>query len=168
LTWKKKFFKTLSTAFVYPGSLLSCSTKITDLKLGYRTLLKNIPTGSMFHSLSLNQNVESKFARSAGTSCQLIQKNSTFYKIRLPSGSFLTVPTTSFGTLGNISNVKHRLEYLGKAGINRLKGKRPTVRGIAMNPVDHPHGGRTNGGCHWVTPWGIPTKGKRTVKKKYE
>jgi len=163
---KKIFYKTLSTTSVLPGSLIYCGLQKPDLKLGCRTTLKNIPTGSIFHSLSLNPKLLTKYARSAGTSCQLIQKSIKTSKVRLPSGVVLDVPTNSFGTIGVVSNAEHSLVCIGKAGRNRLKGIRPCVRGIAMNPVDHPHGGRTNGGQHWVTPWGIPTKGKPTVKKK--
>jgi large subunit ribosomal protein L2 len=158
------FFNILSTAKVLPGSIVLTTNKKSDLNLGYRILLQNTPTGSIFHSLSLNNNI--KYARSAGTSCQLIQKLATNCKVKLPSGVVVDVNTNSFGTLGSISNSQHNLISIGKAGKNRLKGIRPTVRGIAMNPVDHPHGGRTNGGRPSVTPWGIPTKGKPTVKKK--
>lgn len=158
------FLNILSTAKVLPGSIVLTTNKKSDLNLGYRILLQNTPTGSIFHSLSLNNNI--KYARSAGTSCQLIQKLAHNCKVKLPSGVVVDVNTNSFGTLGTISNSQHNLISIGKAGKNRLKGIRPTVRGIAMNPVDHPHGGRTNGGRPSVTPWGIPTKGKPTVKKK--
>jgi len=160
------FFRTLSTELVYPGSLISCSSEKNDLKLGNRTKLKNIPTGSIVHSLSCGENKQVLFARSAGTYCQIIQKDLNSCKIRLPSGLVFSVSNESFSTLGVISNSQHNLTCTGKAGRNRLKGIRPTVRGIAMNPVDHPHGGRTNGGRPSVTPWGIPTKGKPTVLKK--
>jgi len=98
--------------------------------------------------------------------CQILQKSFTSIKVRLPSSKIIEVSPNTYGTVGILSNLQHNLVYLGKAGRNRLKGKRPTVRGVAMNPVDHPHGGRTNGGRPSVTPWGIPTKGKPTVKKK--
>jgi len=160
------FFRTLSTGLVYPGSLISCSFEKKDLKLGNRTKLKNIPAGSLVHSLSSGPGKAVLFARSAGTYCQIIQKNPNFCKIRLPSGLVFSVSSESFSTLGLVSNTQHNLTCTGKAGKNRLKGIRPTVRGIAMNPVDHPHGGRTNGGRPSVTPWGIPTKGKPTVLKK--
>jgi len=163
---KLNFFRTLSTGFVYPGSLVSCSSEKVELKLGNRTKLKNIPTGSIVHSLSCGENKHVLFARSAGTYCQLIQKDLYSCKVRLPSGLVFTVLNDSYATLGLVSNPQHSLTCIGKAGKNRLKGIRPTVRGIAMNPVDHPHGGRTNGGRPSVTPWGIPTKGKPTVLKK--
>ncbi len=158
------FFNILSTAKLLPGSIVLTTNKKSDLNLGYRILLQNIPTGSVFHSLSLGNTI--KYARSAGTFCQLIQKLATNCKVKLPSGVVIDVDTNSFGTLGSISNPQQNLISIGKAGKNRRKGIRPTVRGIAMNPVDHPHGGRTNGGRPSVTPWGIPTKGKPTVNKK--
>lgn len=161
------FFRTISTGFVYPGSLISCSGEKIELRLGNRTKLKNIPTGSIIHSVSSGLTNSVVFARSAGTYCQIIQKGLSSCKIRLPSGVVFTVPNESFATLGLVSNPQHNLTCVGKAGRNRLKGIRPTVRGIAMNPVDHPHGGRTNGGRPSVTPWGVPTKGKPTVLKKH-
>jgi large subunit ribosomal protein L2 len=95
-----------------------------------------------------------------------MQKNLKTCKVKIPSGKCIEILNKfSYGTLGILSNSCYRNVRLGKAGINRLKGRRPSVRGIAMNPVDHPHGGRTNGGIHWKTPWGVPTKGKLTVKK---
>jgi large subunit ribosomal protein L2 len=164
---KKNFYKILSTNFSLPGSLLICTSKKIDLKLGYRIPISNMPTGSIFHSLNLINRKSIQIARSAGAYCQLLQKTFDIAKIKIPSGKFIEISTNdSYGTLGIISNSINRTIRLGKAGINRLKGRRPTVRGIAMNPVDHPHGGRTNGGIHWKTPWGIPTKGKKTVKKK--
>jgi len=160
------FFNTLSTLYVTPGSLISCDKDTQDLRLGYRTTLKNIPTGSIIHSLSETIVKPSSFIRSAGTFGQMIQKDYFTSKIRLPSGLIIEVPVSSFSTIGKVSNLEHNVICVGKAGKNRLKGIRPSVRGIAMNPVDHPHGGRTNGGMPSVTPWGIPTKGKPTVKKK--
>jgi len=161
------FFRTLATNGVGPGVLQKCGTKDIELKLGNRTMLKNIPTGSILHSLSIGSNA--KFVRSAGLFFQIIQKTSDSCKIRLPSGFVKEVSNESYGTLGSVSNFQHNLISIGKAGRSRWLGIRPSVRGIAMNPVDHPHGGRTNGGRPSVTPWGIPTKGKPTVlKKKYK
>lgn len=162
---QKFFYYSLTSSYVFTGSLTSCSNSNIEFCLGNRSPLKNIPTGSILHNLSLNHDTSGIFARSAGTYCQLIQKNLNEAKLRLPSGSFITVNLNSFGTLGVVSNSQHNLCFTGKAGRNRLLGIRPSVRGIAMNPVDHPHGGRTNGGRPSVTPWGIPTKGKPTVKK---
>ena len=161
---KKEFFHNIATNGVGAGIIQRSGACDVDLKLGNRTMLKNIPTGSIMHSLSLNGTT--KVARSAGLFFQIIQKTSTLCKVRFPSGLIREVPNTSFGTLGSVSNSQHNLISIGKAGRNRWLGVRPSVRGIAMNPVDHPHGGRTNGGMSPVTPWGIPTKGKPTVSKK--
>ena len=161
----KTFFLKLLTESVFPGSILSCDKTNTDLRLGYRTVLKNIPTGSILHSIALSANKKAQYIKSAGTYGQLIQKDFKMCKIKLPSSAILTLPIESYATLGTVSNKLHNLEVIGKAGRNRLKGIRPSVRGIAMNPVDHPHGGRTNGGMPPVTPWGKPTRGKPTVKK---
>jgi len=161
----KTFFNIIATNSIFPGAFFSSTINKPDLKLGFRTSLKNIPTGSIFHSLSLKLNDSVKYARSAGSFCQIIQKGNKTAKIKLPSSSIITVSVSSFGTIGVVSNLNFNKICIGKAGRNRLKGIRPTVRGIAMNPVDHPHGGRANGGCHWVTPWAIPTKGKLTRKK---
>ena len=160
----KKFYQTLSTLNVYSGSVNSFNIQEKDLFLGDRTSIDNIPPGSVVHSLT-GSNGKPLFARSAGTFCQIIQKQLGSCKIKLPSGSIISVDSNSLATLGSVSNSQHNLVQVGKAGRNRLKGIRPTVRGIAMNPVDHPHGGRTNGGRPSVTPWGKPTKGKPTVKK---
>lgn len=161
---EKTFFRNVATNGVGPGTFQICQENNVDLKLGNRTMLKNIPTGSVLHSLSLASGA--KYARSAGLFFQLIQKGLSTCKVRLPSGLIKEVSTSSFGTLGTVSNFQHNLISIGKAGRNRWLGIRPSVRGIAMNPVDHPHGGRTNGGMPSVTPWGIPTKGKPTVKNK--
>ena len=163
----KKFFQNLSTLNVYSGSVISNKLDQNDLSLGDRTTIESIPPGSIVHSLSVSlKNSKILFARSAGTFCQIIQKQVDSCKVKLPSGSVICVPIDSLATLGSISNSQQNLTVVGKAGRNRLKGIRPTVRGIAMNPVDHPHGGRTNGGRPSVTPWGKPTKGKPTVKNK--
>ena len=163
----KTFFQNLSTSNVYAGSIVSFNFKQKDLFLGDRTTIDNIPPGSIIHSLTLNsKKSKATFATSAGTYCQVIQKHINSCKLKLPSGSIISVPINSLATLGSVSNSQQNLVQVGKAGRNRLKGIRPTVRGVAMNPVDHPHGGRTNGGRPSVTPWGKPTKGKPTVKKK--
>ena len=161
----QEFYQTLSTSSVYAGSINSFNKEEKDLFLGDRTSIDNIPPGSIVHSLT-GKNGKPLFALSAGTFCQIIQKQVNSCKVRLPSGSVISINSKSLATLGSISNSQHNLVQIGKAGRNRLKGIRPTVRGIAMNPVDHPHGGRTNGGRPSVTPWGKPTKGKPTVKKK--
>lgn len=163
---KKKFFRTLSTNFVYSGSLVSKGSNHLDLSLGNRTLMGSIPSGAIIHSLGSRCIPEKTvFGRSAGVFCQLVQKNSNECLVKMPSGSIKSFNSNSFATIGSVSNSQQNLVMIGKAGRNRLRGIRPTVRGVAMNPVDHPHGGRTNGGRPSVTPWGIPTKGKPTVKK---
>jgi len=150
---EKKFDLVTMTNFVFPGSLSYSGIKFSELKLGFRTLLLNIPTGSFIHNLSLKKN-KIIFARSAGNFCQIIQKREDLFKIRLPSGKFLDIIDieNSSGTIGIVSNLEQKQICLGKAGKNRVRGIRPTVRGIAMNPVDHPHGGRTNGGMNPVSP----------------
>jgi len=163
---RKVFFRTLSVDSLYPGSLISCNSNLKDLKLGYRTQIKNIPVGSLISNISLNENKSAQFIRSAGTYGQIIQTSLKKAKIRLPSNKIVLITLNSFATIGIVSNVQHNLVTLGKAGKSRHIGRRPIVRGIAMNPVDHPHGGRTNGGRPSVTPWGLPTKGGFYLKKK--
>jgi len=158
----KSFFKTISTNNVFSGSIIISSNNLKEFSTGYRTQLKSFPVGSIIHSISEKQKI--KYANSAGSFCQLLEKKN-YCKLRLPSGNVIKISENAFGTLGVVSNFKYNLTCIGKAGRNRLKGIRPSVRGVAMNPVDHPHGGRTNGGRPSVTPWGIPTKGKPTVKK---
>lgn len=160
----KSFFKTISTDNLFPGSFSICQNNIKDFFVGYRTQLNFFPIGSIIHSIAFKNNII--YACSAGAYCQILERNKKS-KIRLPSGQIIHISNKCFATLGNVSNSKFNSIVIGKAGKSRLKNKRPSVRGIAMNPVDHPHGGRTNGGKPSVTPWGIPTKGKPTVKKKY-
>jgi len=163
---KNTFFQTIITELVLAGSILRCQDLSADFQLGYRMPLKYIPAGSFIHSLSINSTEKTQFIRAAGTSGQIVQKVGKFCKIKMPSGQHFTVNLASYATIGSVGNKEANLVVIGKAGRNRLCGIRPTVRGVAMNPVDHPHGGRTNGGRPSVTPWGIPTKGKPTVKKK--
>jgi large subunit ribosomal protein L2 len=161
----KSFFKTISTKNVFPGSILVSDYNYNEFHIGYRMQLRFLPIGSIIHLIGLFPNTI--YGNAAGTFCQLIE-NRICSKIRLPSGKLISLPFIYFATLGRTINIKNKLLVVGKAGRNRLIGIRPTVRGIAMNPVDHPHGGRTNGGMCPMTPWGIPTKGKPTVRKKYE
>lgn len=162
----KQFFYNLATENVMTGSLIKNSKNINELKLGFRTNLRNIPTGSIISNLSKNIVLESQYIKSAGTFGQVIQKGAETAKVKLPSKKVIEVSTNSFANLGIISNTKNNQIVKGKAGSNRHLGIRPTVRGIAMNPVDHPHGGRTNGGRPSVTPWGLPTKGGFYLRKK--
>lgn len=162
----KSFFQTSAVQNLTPGSLILCKELVKEFRLGYRLKLKSIPVGSLINNISINYSNTIQYIRSAGTYGQLIQKNKILCKIKLPSGQFLNLLPSSYATIGILTNLNHNRIVIGKAGINRLKGIRPSVRGIAMNPVDHPHGGRTNGGCTSMTPWGKPTRGKPTVKKK--
>jgi len=161
-----KFFYKNSITSVYTGSILACANKILDLKLGFRLNLLHIPVGVIINNITNTNNTKSLYARSAGTFCQIIQKKQTQSLIRLPSNQIVKISNLCFASIGSISNSLNNTIVLGKAGVNRLKGFRSKVRGIAMNPVDHPHGGRTNGGMPSVTPWSKPCKGKPTVKKK--
>lgn len=161
-----KFNYVLAVKNITTGSIVGCSAVAKEFKLGFAYGLKNHPNGSIFMSLTSKLHKNPQYALAAGTFCQLLQKGSDFCKVRLPSNKILVLSSSCFGTLGVVSNNYNKFLVLGKAGINRLKGRRPHVRGIAMNPVDHPHGGRTNGGCAWVTPWGKPAHGQKTARKK--
>ncbi len=163
---KQTFFYTLTTNNLPAGSITACDIKFFNISMGFRTFLYNIPHGALFHSLNVNNSYKTQYARSAGVCCQLIDRSQTSCIIRFPSGKVFSISSQSLATVGTISNKKAKFVVLGKAGRNRLKGFRPHVRGIAMNPVDHPHGGRTNGGCPSVTPWGKPALGQKTAKIK--
>ena len=142
-----------------------------DIKPGNALPLANIPTGTMVHGVELKPGQGAKMARSAGASVQLVAKDAPYAVLRLPSGELRRVPLTCRATVGQVGNVDHENVTGGKAGRSRWKGKRPAVRGSAMNPVDHPHGGgegKSKGGRHPVTPWGVPTLGKRTRRKHKE
>src|SRR6187431_408015 len=142
-----------------------------DIKPGNALPLENIPTGTLVHNVELKPGQGGKMARSAGSGVQLVAKDMGFAVLRLPSGEMRRVPLNCRATVGQGGNLDHENETGGKAGRSRWKGKRPTVRGSAMNPVDHPHGGgegKSKGGRHPVTPWGVPTLGKRTRRKHKE
>ena len=139
-----------------------------DIKPGNALPLENIPTGTMVHNVELKPGQGGKMARSAGSSVQLVAKDSGYAVLRVPSGEMRRVLLTCRATVGQVGNSDHENQSIGKAGRNRWLGKRPGVRGSAMNPVDHPHGGgegKSKGGRHPVTPWGVPTLGKRTRRK---
>jgi large subunit ribosomal protein L2 len=139
-----------------------------DIKPGNALPLENIPTGTLVHNVELKPGKGGQMARSAGSGVQLVAKDEGYGVLRLPSGEMRRVLLTCRATVGQVGNVDHENETGGKAGRSRWKGKRPTVRGSAMNPVDHPHGGgegKSKGGRHPVTPWGVPTLGKRTRRK---
>ena len=142
-----------------------------DIKLGNSLPLANIPTGTMIHNVELKPGRGGQLARSAGSSIQLVAKEGSYATLRLPSGEMRRVLVACRATIGQVGNVDHENVSGGKAGRSRWRGKRPTVRGSAMNPVDHPHGGgegKSKGGRHPVTPWGVPTLGKRTRRKHKE
>jgi len=139
------------------------------IKVGNTLPLRNIPVGSTIHCVELKPGKGAQIARSAGTSVQLVAREGTYATLRLRSGEMRKVLSDCRATLGEVSNGEHGLRSLGKAGASRWRGVRPTVRGVAMNPVDHPHGGgegRTSGGRHPVSPWGTPTKGYKTRSNK--
>ncbi len=139
------------------------------IKPGNALPLRNIPLGTVIHCVELKPGKGAQLARSAGTSAQLVAKEGGYATLRLRSGEMRKVLADGRATIGEVSNGEHSLRKLGKAGAARWRGIRPTVRGVAMNPVDHPHGGgegRTSGGRHPVSPWGVPTKGYKTRKNK--
>jgi large subunit ribosomal protein L2 len=145
------------------------SAETTPVKPGNCMPLRNMPLGTTIHCIELKPGKGAQIARSAGTSVQLVAKDGAYVTIRLRSGEMRKVPSDCKGVVGEVSNSEHNLISLGKAGAKRWRGVRPTVRGVAMNPVDHPHGGgegRTSGGRHPVSPWGTPTKGYKTRKNK--
>jgi len=139
------------------------------IKVGNTLPIRNIPVGSTIHCIELKPGKGAQLARSAGASVQLVARDGSYATLRLRSGEMRKVLAECRATLGEVSNSEHSLRSLGKAGASRWRGVRPTVRGVAMNPVDHPHGGgegRTSGGRHPVSPWGTPTKGYKTRKNK--
>ena len=139
------------------------------IKPGNAMPLRSVPVGSTVHNIELKPGKGGQVARSAGTSAQLVAREGSYALIRLKSGEMRRVLADCRATLGEVSNSEHSLRQLGKAGATRWKGVRPTVRGVVMNPIDHPHGGgegKTSGGRHPVTPWGVPTKGYKTRKNK--
>ncbi len=131
--------------------------------------LRNMPLGTTIHCIELKPGKGAQMARSAGTSAQLVAREGKHATLRLRSGETRKVPAECRAVIGEVGNSEHSLRSLGKAGASRWRGVRPTVRGVAMNPVDHPHGGgegRTSGGRHPVSPWGMPTKGYKTRTNK--
>ena len=158
----------MAPAKVEVGSVLQ-SGGDAPIKTGNCLPLRNIPLGSTVHCLEMKPGKGAQIARSAGTSLQLVAREGDYATLRLRSGEMRKVSSDCKATLGEVSNSEHSLRSLGKAGAKRWRGVRPTVRGVAMNPVDHPHGGgegRTSGGRHPVSPWGVPTKGYKTRTNK--
>ncbi len=145
------------------------SGDIVAIKPGNTLKLGNMPLGSVVHCIELQPGGGAKIARSAGAAVQLVAKDGGFVTLRLKSGEVRKVSVNCRATIGEVSNSEHSLAKLGKAGASRHRGIRPTVRGVVMNPVDHPHGGgegKTSGGRHPVSPWGMPTKGYKTRSNK--
>ncbi len=140
-----------------------------DIKPGNALPLKNIPLGTLIHNIELKKGKGGQIIRSAGTYGQLMAKEGNYAHIKLPSGEVRMVHLECYATIGQVSNLDHENVSIGKAGRSRWLGRNPRVRGVAMNPVDHPLGGgegKTSGGRHPVTPWGVPTKGYKTRRNK--
>jgi large subunit ribosomal protein L2 len=150
------------------GDVIVSGEKV-DVKPGNAMPLKNIPVGTIVHNVELKAGKGGQLARSAGTYLQLVGRDQGYAQLKLPSGELRMVRGECMATIGAVSNPDQSNIVIAKAGRNRWLGKRPSVRGVAMNPIDHPHGGgegRTSGGRHPVTPWGKPTKGKKTRQNK--
>ncbi len=140
-----------------------------DILVGNALPLKNIPLGTMIHNIELKKGKGAQMARSAGVAAQLLAKEAGYAQIKMPSGETRMVSLDCYATIGQVGNLNFENVSIGKAGRTRWLGKRPTVRGVAMNPIDHPHGGgegKTSGGRHPVSPWGLPTKGYKTRNNK--
>jgi large subunit ribosomal protein L2 len=140
-----------------------------DILTGNSLPLKNIPLGTLLHNVELKPGKGGQIARSAGSSVQLVAKEGDYASVKMPSGEIRKINMECFATIGTVGNIDHENVSIGKAGRSRWKGIRPHVRGVAMNPVDHPLGGgegKTSGGRHPVTPWGMPTKGYKTRNSK--
>lgn len=153
---------------VKPGDVV-VSGESSPIKTGNCLPLKNIPLGTTVHCVELKPGKGAQLLRSAGCSGQVAAKEGTYATLKLRSGEMRKILLSCRAVIGEVSNSEHSLRALGKAGASRWRGIRPTVRGVAMNPVDHPHGGgegRTSGGRHPVTPWGVPTKGYKTRGNK--
>ena len=146
------------------------SGETADFEVGNCMPMARIPLGTIVHNVEMRPGRGGQIARSAGNGCQLLAKEGRFVVLRLPSGEMRRIHANCRATVGIIGNEDHSNINIGKAGRSRWLGRRPKVRGVVMNPVDHPHGGgegRTSGGRHPVTPWGVPTKGHKTRKKKH-
>jgi large subunit ribosomal protein L2 len=140
-----------------------------DILTGNALPLKNIPLGTMLHNVELKPGKGGQIARSAGSSVQLVAKEGDYASVKMPSGEIRHIAIVCYATVGQVGNLDHENVSIGKAGRQRWLGKRPHVRGVVMNPVDHPHGGgegKTSGGRHPVSPWGLPTKGYKTRNRK--
>lgn len=153
---------------IQAGDVLE-SGENASIKVGNALPLRNIPVGTIVHALEMRPGKGAQIARSAGASVQIAGRDGAYVLVKLRSGEMRKIHAECRATIGEVGNSEHALRKLGKAGATRWRGVRPTVRGVAMNPVDHPHGGgegRTSGGRNPVTPWGVPTKGKKTRSNK--
>ena len=153
---------------VAAGHILQSGTDAA-IKPGNCLPLANIPVGTQVHCIEMKPGKGAQIARSAGATAQLLAREGVYATLRLRSGEMRRIHVNCRATIGEVGNAEHGLKSLGKAGAARWRGVRPTVRGVVMNPVDHPHGGgegRTSGGRHPVSPWGVPTKGYRTRSNK--
>lgn len=159
----RKIFYTLATHDVNAGNILKWGPSAT-ITNGNRLPLYRIPTGTLIHNVELRPNTKSQLCKSAGTRCKVMRNDYTGSSIlvALPSGRRIELSPNCYATVGIVSNILHNQKTRRKAGVSRWLGFRPVVRGISKNPVDHPHGGRTNGGCHPKTPWGKLTRGVKT------
>lgn len=158
----------ISAAGIKKGDIIQ-SGPLAPIKPGNCLPLANMPIGSVMHCIELIPGKGAQLVRSAGAGAQLIAREGIYATVRLRSGEMRKIQSDCRAVLGEVSNAEHNLRSLGKAGASRHRGIRPTVRGVAMNPIDHPHGGgegKTSGGRHPVSPWGVPTKGYKTRKNK--
>ena len=150
-----------------PGAKIMSGPE-AEVRIGNTMPLSRIPLGSMVHAIEIKPGKGAQLARSAGASCQVMAREEGMVTLKMPSSEMRMFREDCMATIGQVGNLDHSNEDWGKAGKSRWQGRRPKVRGVAMNPIDHPHGGgegRTSGGRHPVTPWGVPTKGKKTRKK---
>ena len=165
---KEKRYIIAPTVLNVGNVIVSSNQKDVEIKTGNALLLRNIPSGTLIHNIEIKQGQGGQIVRSAGTSAQIMAKEGDHAHIRLPSGEVRLISLECRATIGQIGNIEHEALRLGKAGTSRHLGIRPTVRGLAMNPVDHPHGGGEGksgqGNPHPVSKWGMPTKGYRTRK----
>jgi len=158
----------LAPVGIKQGDVLT-SGQGSDIKSGNAMQMQYIPVGTVIHNIELHPGKGGQVCRAAGTYAQLVAKEGKYALLRLPSGEVRKMLSTCIATIGQVGNIHHEKISIGKAGRNRWLNRRPKVRGVAMNPVDHPHGGgegRSSGGRHPVSPWGVPTKGYKTRDKK--
>jgi large subunit ribosomal protein L2 len=169
-TDKRKTYIIAPVGLSVGDEVISSRLKETEIKIGNCLLLRNIPSGTLVHNIEISRGKGGQIVRGAGTSAQIMAKEGDFAHIKLPSGEVRLVSLDCRATIGQIGNIEHESLILGKAGKSRWLGIKPSVRGVVMNPFDHPHGGGEGksgqGNPHPVTPWGVPTKGYRTRNRK--